>query len=360
MDLIVIMGTYIFRRIILTIPVLVGILFLTFALTRLLPSDPCHQQLQEHATEEICREFNKRYGLDKSIPQQFVTYMGDVSKGDFGDSFETGYAVSRLMVERFPQTLELTVYAMLFAVSVGIPLGVLSAYYHNSPIDVGTMITANMGVSMPVFWLGLMLAYIFGVLLKGTPFWLPPGGSGIETQPFYEAWGLNVTASNTSIWAFIAHMDTLNPILTGNFSGFWDNFRHMILPMIALGTIPLSIIARMTRSSLLEVLGQNYVRTARAKGVAERNVVFKHAFRNALLPVVTIIGLSFGSLLSGAILTETIFGLSGVGDALFSAITGRDYTVVQAFTIVIAIIFVFVNLVVDIFYVFLDPRIKLE
>jgi ABC-type dipeptide/oligopeptide/nickel transport system permease component len=213
---------------------------------------------------------------------------------------------------------------------------------------------------MPVFWLGLMLAYIFGVLLKGTPFWLPPGGSGVETQPFYEAWGLGVEAGNTSFWAFVANMDTLNPILAGDISGFWDNLRHMILPMIALGTIPLSIIARMTRSSLLEVLGQNYVRTARAKGVGERGVVFKHAFRNAMLPVVTIIGLSFGTLLSGAILTETIFGLSGVGDALFSAITGRDYTVVQAFTIVIAVIFVFVNLVVDILYVFLDPRIKLE
>jgi ABC-type dipeptide/oligopeptide/nickel transport system permease component len=155
-------------------------------------------------------------------------------------------------------------------------------------------------------------------------------------------------------------MDTLNPLLAADFRGFWDNLQHMILPMMALGTIPLSIIARMTRSSLLEVLGANYVRTARAKGVRERGVVFSHAFRNAMLPVVTIIGLSFGSLLSGAVLTETIFGLSGVGDALFSAITGRDYTVVQAFTIVIAVIFVFVNLVVDILYVFLDPRIRLE
>lgn len=354
------MGTYILRRLILAIPVLVGILFLTFALTRLLPSDPCRQQLQEHATPEACEAFNKRNGLDKSIPEQFGVYIQDVMKGEFGDSFETGYAVSRLMVERFPQTLELTVYAMLFAVTIGIPLGVLSAYYHNSPIDVGTMITANIGVSMPVFWLGIMLAYIFGVVLKGTPFWLPPGGSGIETQPFYEAWGLDITAGDTSLWAFIANMDTLNPLLYGNLNGFWDNLRHMILPMIALGTIPLSIIARMTRSSLLEVLGQNYVRTARAKGVRERGVVFKHAFRNAMLPVVTIIGLSFGTLLSGAILTETVFGLSGVGDALFSAITGRDYTVVQAFTIVIAIIFVFVNLIVDILYVFLDPRIKLE
>jgi ABC-type dipeptide/oligopeptide/nickel transport system permease component len=213
---------------------------------------------------------------------------------------------------------------------------------------------------MPVFWLGLMLAYLFGVLLKGTVFWLPPGGSGMETEPFYEVWGLHVEASETSIWAFIANMDTFNPAISGNWEGFWDNLRHMILPMTALGTIPLSIIARMTRSSLLEVLGANYVRTARAKGVRELGVVFNHAFRNAMLPVVTIIGLSFGSLLSGAVLTETIFGLSGVGDALYSAITGRDYTVVQAFTIVIAIIFVFVNLVVDVLYVFLDPRIRLD
>ncbi len=354
------MISYILRRLILAIPVLVGILFFTFALTRLLPSDPCRQQLQEHATEEVCEEFNHRHGLDRPIPVQFGRYLGDVLQGNFGDSFEYGYSVNRLMVERFPQTLELTVYAMLFAVSIGIPLGILSAYYHHSAIDVGTMIGANIGVSMPVFWLGLLLAYLFGVVLKGTPFWLPPGGSGAETQPFYEAWGLHVEASETSFWAFVANMDTLNPILAGNLAGFWDNFTHMILPMMALGTIPLSIIARMTRSSLLEVLGQNYVRTARAKGVREGGVVFKHAFRNAMLPVVTIIGLSFGSLLSGAVLTETIFGLSGVGDALYSAITGRDYTVVQAFTIVIAVIFVFVNLVVDILYVFLDPRIRLE
>lgn len=354
------MTGYILRRLILAIPVIIGILFFTFALTRLLPSDPCRQQLQEHATEAVCREFNRRHGLDQPIPEQFRRYLGDIVRGDFGDSFEYGYSVSRLMVERFPRTLELTVYAMLFAIIVGVPLGIISAYYHHSAIDVGTMVGANLGVSMPVFWLGLMLAYVFGVVLKDTIFWLPPGGSGVDTKPFYEAWGLNVEASETSIWTFIAYMDTLNPLLAGNLAGFWDNFRHMILPMVALGTIPLSIIARMSRSSLLEVLGQNYVRTARAKGVRERGVVFKHAFRNAMLPVVTIIGLSFGSLLSGAVLTETVFGLSGVGDALFSAITGRDYTVVQAFTIVIAIIFVFVNLVVDILYVFLDPRIRLE
>lgn len=354
------MGSYILRRLVLAVPVIIGILFFTFALTRLLPSDPCRQQLQEHATEEVCREFNRRHGLDQSIPVQFRLYLEDVIQGDFGESFEYGYSVNRLMVERFPQTLELTFYAMLFAVFIGVPLGIISAYYHHSAVDVGTMIGANLGVSMPVFWLGLMLAYIFGVLFKDTVLWLPPGGSGIETQPFYEAWGLDIQASDTSIWAFIANMDTLNPILAGNLAGYWDNLKHMILPMMALGTIPLSIIARMSRSSLLEVLGQNYVRTARAKGVRERGVVFKHAFRNAMLPVVTIIGLSFGSLLSGAVLTETVFGLSGVGDALFSAITGRDYTVVQAFTIVIAIIFVFVNLVVDILYVFLDPRIKLD
>lgn len=357
------MFTFIARRIILTIPVLFGILFLTFALTRLLPGDPCLAALQEKATEETCKAFNERYGLNDSIPEQFRIYLVDVLQGDLGQSIKYNYSVMRLLVQRLPTTVELSFFAMAFAVSLGIPLGMLSAYYRNSFIDLGTMVGANIGVSMPVFWLGLMLAYLFGVLLKDTPFWLPPSGSlspGVQIEPFYEAWGLDIEPSESSLWVFIANMNTLNALLIGDLEGFRDALKHLILPMMALGTIPLSIIARMTRSSLLEVLGQNYVRTARAKGVRERKVVFKHAMRNAMLPVVTIIGLSLGTLLSGALLTETIFGLGGVGSALYDAISGRDYTVVQAFTVVIAVLFVIINLIVDILYVFLDPRIRLE
>jgi peptide/nickel transport system permease protein len=358
------MAGYLARRFVFSIPVLLGILFVTFALARLLPGDPCRSALGERATEEICNSFNERYGLNDPIPEQFRIYLHDVLTGDMGDSIKFGRPVTKLMVERLPVTVELSFYAMLFAVVVGIPLGIISAYYHNSTVDVATMIGANIGVSMPVFWLGLMLSYFFGVVLKGTPFWLPPSGPlspGVTIEPFYQAWGIHVeNPDNMSLPVFIANINTLNALLVGDWAGFKDAFRHMLLPAAALSTIPLSIIARMTRSSLLEVLGLNYVRTARAKGVKEMGVVLKHAFRNALLPVVTIIGLSLGGLLSGAVLTETIFGLTGVGRTLYDSITGRDYTVVQAFTLIIAVIFVFINLVVDALYAYLDPRIKLE
>jgi peptide/nickel transport system permease protein len=357
------MLSFIFRRLILAIPVLIGILFVTFALARLLPGDPCRAELGEKATREVCDAYNERHGLNKPIPEQFGIYIREVLHGDLGVSLKYGRPVTELMVERLPVTLELSFYAMLVAVVVGIPLGILSAYYHNSSVDVGTMIGANVGVSMPVFWLGLMLSYLFGVALKGTPLWLPPTGAltaGHTIEPFYKAWGLHVNGDTLTLPGFIANINTLNALLVRDWDGYKDALRHLILPSIALGTIPMSIIARMTRSSLLEVLGLNYIRTARAKGVREIGVVMRHGFRNALLPVVTIIGLSLGSLMSGAVLTETIFGLSGVGRILYDSITGRDYTVVQAFTLIIAVIFVFVNLIVDAMYAYLDPRIRLE
>ena len=357
------MFSYITRRLLLAIPVLLGILFVTFALARLLPGDPCRSALGEKATDEICDAYNERHGLNDPIPQQFWVYLKDVSHGDLGTSLKFGRPVTELMVERLPVTLELSLFAMMFAVLIGIPLGVISAYYHNSSIDVATMIGANIGVSMPVFWLGLMLSYLFGVVLKDTPLWLPPSGrltAGIAIEPFYAAWGMDVDGDVLTLPGFIANINTLNAILVGDWDGLRDALKHLILPAAALGTIPLAIIARMTRSSLLEVLGLNYVRTARAKGVKEMSVVFSHGLRNALLPVVTIIGLSLGTLLSGAVLTETIFGLSGVGRVLYDAITGRDYTVVQAFTLIIAVIFVFINLIVDVLYAYLDPRIRLE
>ncbi|MGQ9850015.1 MAG: ABC transporter permease [Aggregatilineaceae bacterium] len=357
------MTGYLLRRLTLAIPVLLGILFVTFSLARLLPGDPCHSALGEKATPEICAAFNERYGLNEPIPEQFRIYLRDVLRGDLGDSIKFGRPVTELMVERLPVTLELSFFAMTFAVLIGIPLGIVSAYYHNSAADVVTMIGANIGVSMPVFWLGLMLSYLFGVALKDTPFWLPPTGrltAGRIIEPFYQAWGLDVDGSALTLPGFIANINTLNALLVRDWNGFVDAVKHMILPAIALGTIPMSIIARMTRSSLLEVLGLNYVRTARAKGVHELGVVVRHGLRNALLPVVTIIGLSLGSLMSGAVLTETVFGLSGVGRILYDSITGRDYTVVQGFTLVIAVIFVFINLIVDTLYAYLDPRIRLE
>jgi ABC-type dipeptide/oligopeptide/nickel transport system permease component len=227
------------------------------------------------------------------------------------------------------------------------------------------MALANIGVSMPVFWLGLMLAYVFAILLKDTPFVLPPSGrlsAGVFSIPYYEVWGWQLEEGTP--WAsfneYVANHYIFNTFITFQWDVFWDAVKHMILPAVALATIPMSIIARITRSSLLETLGKDYIRTARAKGAPESRVVRSHGFRNALLPVVTIIGLQLGALLGGAVLTETVFNLSGVGRALYDAITGRDYAIVQGFTVIIAGIYVLVNLLVDLSYAYLDPRIRLE
>jgi peptide/nickel transport system permease protein len=248
---------------------------------------------------------------------------------------------------------------------VGVPAGVLSAVRRNSKTDVVTMVGANIGVSMPVYWLGLMLAFVFAILLKDTPFSLPPSGrltAGILPVPFYETWGIHFARGTVlyQIGDFFSNFALLNSVLSLRFDIFWDALRHLILPAVALSTIPLSIIARITRSSMLDVLGREYVRSARAKGVMERQVIWKHAFRNALLPVITVIGLQTGTLFAGAVLTESIFGFSGVGRALFDAITGRDYPIIQSFTVVVAIGYVLINTLVDISYAFIDPRIKLS
>jgi peptide/nickel transport system permease protein len=359
------MTTYILRRILLSIPVLFGILFATFTLGRLIPGDPCRAILGEKATDVVCDEFIHRHGLDRPILVQFGYYVNEVAHGDFGHSFRFSKPVTELLIERLPITVELSFAALMISILVGVPLGVISAVKHNTWVDVLTMLWANTGVSMPVFWLGLMLAYIFALALKDTPFQLPPSGRlspGLITVPFYEVWKLEPTPGTTTftILDFIGRMNILNGILSTNFTLVQDAIKHMILPALALGTIPMALVARMTRSAMLDVLGQDYIRTARAKGLTQRLVVMKHAFRNALLPLVTVIGLSLGGLLGGAVLTETVFNLSGVGRILYDAITARDYGIVQAFTVVIAVFFVILNLIVDISYAYLDPRIRLN
>jgi peptide/nickel transport system permease protein len=357
------MTRFVVRRLLLSIPVLFGVITLVFILARIIPSDPCRAALGEKATAEICDAFNARYGLDQPIPVQFVRYIGQILGGDLGSSLRFGRPVSDILLERLPVTVELTVYALAFAALVGIFLGRVSAIRRNSPADVGTMIIANLGVSIPVFVLGLVLAYVFAVALKGTPLALPPSGRlspGTEVVPLATAWGLEgLGGPPRAILDFLSNINTFNAIVTLNGPLLVDTIRHMILPMVALGTIPMAIIARMTRSSLLDVLGLDYIRTARAKGVAERQVVSAHGMRNALLPVVTVIGLSLGGLLSGAVLTETIFNLTGIGKTITEAITGRDYIIIQGVVIVVAIIYVTVNLVVDVSYAVLDPRIRL-
>ncbi|MDP1715483.1 MAG: ABC transporter permease [Anaerolineales bacterium] len=359
------MTSYILRRLLLSIPVLFGILFATFTLARLIPGDPCRAMLGEKATKVVCDEFNHRHGLDKPIPVQFGVYISEIAQGDFGNSFRYSKAITELLMERLPITVELSFAALLISIFIGIPLGVIAAVRHNSWVDVVTMLWANIGVSMPVFWLGLMLAYVFALTLKDTPFQLPPSGRlspGLITIPFFETWGLELTKDSFvyNISYFFSRMNILNAMLTGNWVVLKDAVTHLILPAFALSTIPMALIARMTRSSMLEVLGQDYIRTARAKGLDHRAVILKHAFRNALLPIATVIGLSLGGLLGGAILTETVFNLSGVGRILYDGITARDYGIVQGFTVVIAIFFVSLNLIVDISYAYLDPRIRLD
>ncbi|NOQ39315.1 MAG: ABC transporter permease subunit [Anaerolineales bacterium] len=359
------MAQYIIRRILYSIPVLIGILVVTFVIARSIPGDPCKAMLGEKATKEVCERFSREHGLDKSIPVQFVIFMKDVVRGDFGESIRYSRPITIILIERLPTTLELGFIALVIAVMVGIPLGVISAVKRNSIIDVFTMLIANTGVSMPVYWLGLMLSYLFALVLLDTPFWLPPSGrltAGVIPIPFYEVYGWQVVEETFKyhLMEFFANMYILNSILTAEWEVFWDAVKHMILPSMALSTIPLAIIARMTRSSMLEVLRLDYIRTARAKGLREWLVILKHAFRNALLPISTIIGLQLGTLFAGAVLTETIFGLAGVGRMLFEAITARDFPIVQAFTVVIAIGYVVANLLVDLSYAFIDPRIKLE
>jgi len=355
---------FVLRRLLLSIPVLLGIIFLVFALARLLPGDPCVAALGERATEAICDDFNRRYGLDQPIPVQFATYLGQLATGDLGDSLAQRRPVAQILVERLPVTLELTLFALAFATVVGVTLGRLSATRRNSPVDVGTMLFANLGVSIPVFVLGLVLAYLFAVGLRGTPFALPPSGqlsSGIGFEPLAIHWGMaEATGFPRAVLDFVSGMKITASLISGQWVSFVDALKHMILPMVALGTIPLAVIARMTRSSMLDVLGLDYIRTARAKGASDRLVVGRHAFRNALLPVVTVIGLSLGALLSGAVLTESIFLLPGLGLTLFQSITARDYIVVQALTLVTAVFYVVINLIVDVSYAYLDPRIRLR
>lgn len=355
------MFQFVSRRLLLAIPVIFGILVVTFMLARLIPGDPCKSIIGEKATEAACEAFYEAKGLNDPIPVQFGIYVTDLAQGDFGDSIRFSRPVSQIMAERLPMTIELTLAALTIAVVVGIPLGIISAMRHNSATDVGTMMFANVGVSMPVFWLGLMMIWLFAFRLG----WFPPSGrltAGLVSIPFYEAWGWQIEEGSFFFTSaeFISNHYIFNSFITGDWEIFWDASHHLVLPAIALATIPMAIIARMTRSSLLDVLGRDYVRTARAKGARENKVVVKHALRNSLLPVVTIIGLQMGALLSGAVLTETVFGLAGAGTMLFEAITARDFPIITAFTVVIAAGYVIINLIVDVSYAYLDPRIRLE
>mgnify|MGYP000415725592 CR=1 FL=1 len=355
---------YFFRRLLMLFPVVIGIVVVVFVIVRLIPGDPCSVMLGEKATVDQCEAFKARFGLTDSVPVQLGRYIFNVIQGDFGMSIRDKIPITTIIAERLPMTIELTILAVCFASFFGIILGVISALNRNSIVDVLTMLGANIGVSMPVFWLGLLLAYFFALVMQDTIFYIPPSGrlsAGTTLTPLAEFWGLGeVSGLLGFILTFLTNSAIFNGIATGNLELLKDALWHLLLPAMAVGTISLAVIARMTRSSLLDVLGQDYIRTARAKGLIERLVISRHALRNSLVPIVTVIGLQTGGLLSGAVLTETIFSLPGVGSRMIEAILIRDYPVVQGFTIIIAAIFVLTNLLVDISYAYLDPRIRME
>jgi peptide/nickel transport system permease protein len=334
------MGRYILKRLLNLIPVLLGITLLVFILLHLIPGDPAQILAGERATPETVEAIREQLGLNKPLPVQYFLFLSNLLRFNLGNSLMSGDSIIQEITTRWPATFELSVAAMLIALILGIPAGVVAAVRKNSAIDNLTMSGSLLGVSMPVFWLGLLLIYLFAVNLQ----WLPPG--------------LRISQEATLAFKPITGFYVLDALLQLNWNALKDVLAHLVLPALTLSTIPLAIIARITRSAMLEVLSQDYIRTARAKGVLERWVIFRHAFKNALLPVVTIIGLQFGTLLSGAILTETIFSWPGIGSWIYDGILNRDYPVVQGGVIFVSISFVLINLLVDLSYAFLDPRIQ--
>jgi ABC-type dipeptide/oligopeptide/nickel transport system permease component len=303
------LGAYVLRRLALAVPTLLGVTVVVFALIRLVPGDPARLVLGLQASEEEVQRLRVQLGLDQPLPVQYGRFLARLLRGDLGRSVVTGEPVAREIAARFPATAQLAVASTLLATATGVAAGVVSATRQYSWVDYLVMTVALAGISLPVFWLGLMLMLLFSVHLR----WLPAGGYGTPA--------------------------------------------HLVLPTVTLAAFSVAIIARMTRSSLLEVLHQDYVRTAWAKGLAARAVVLRHALKNALIPVVTVIGLQFGSLLGGAILTETVFAWPGMGRLLVGAIVARDYPVVQGAVLVFAALFTLVNLAVDVLYAYVDPRI---
>ena len=320
------------------IPVLLGVSIVVFFMVRAIPGDPAQIMLGQQATQEQVQQIRENMGLDKPIFVQYGLFLKDALRGDLGDSIVTGRPVTTELMVRLPATFELAAFAMLIAILVGVPVGVISAVRQYSLLDKTTSVLALTGISMPIFWLAMILVVIFGVNLELLPF---PGR-------------LDPTIGITAITGLVL----VDSLLTLNFAGFWDGLLHLIMPALALGTIPMAVIMRMTRSSMLEVMHEDYVRTARAKGVVPWRVVSKHALRNAMLPTITVIGLQVGLLMGGAIITETIFSWPGIGLYAYNSISTRDYASIQGVVLYGALLFVLVNLIVDVLYAILDPRVR--
>ena len=359
------MTRYIIRRLISMIPTLLGVTVLVFLFIHLIPGDPAIVMLGEHAAVENVERIREQLGLNKPLllnldaaaqafhgeisigeglkglfDSQYFGFLGRLLQGDLGKSVHEHTPIADLLKLKIPATVELSLLAMAFAIVVGIPAGIISATRRNSVFDNVSMVGSLVGVSMPIFWLGLMLIYFFGVKLG----WFPTYGRFPVDLSLETVTGLY----------------TLDSIIAGDSQALGLALKHLVMPSIALGTIPMAVIARMTRSAMLEVLQEDYIRTAYAKGLRESAVILRHALKNAFLPVITIIGLQVGSLLAGAIMTETVFSWPGVGKWVYDAILARDYPVVQVAVLVITLVIAVINLAVDVSYAFLNPKIRFE
>ena len=329
------------KRLLVTIPTLVALTFVVFLLVKAVPGDPAQLILGERASAESLAKVRMDLGLDRPWYVQYAKFAGGLFlHGDFGRSIKSHEEISAILLNKFPATFELATLAMVFAIFLGIPAGLVSSIWPGTFFDFISMSIAVAGVSMPIFWLALMLIYVFGLQLQ----WFPLSGRlGIES---------NYEPSTGLIF--------LDSLAKGDLGLFWDGVKHICLPAVALGTIPMAIIARMTRASMLEVMLQDYVRTAKAKGLSFSSVFLKHALKNAAVPILTILGLQFGLLLGGAIITETVFSWPGIGSWLLESVFSRDYPALQGGILIVATAFVLVNLCVDLLYRFVDPRMRVE
>jgi peptide/nickel transport system permease protein len=329
---------FVVRRLLLLVPILLGLSILVFLWIRALPGSPAIALLGERATPETIAQIERQYGLDRPVHVQYWKYVQNVARADFGDSIVSRRPVVEELKQKFPATIELALAAMIFSVAVGIPLGFLAAKKYGSLLDHASLVASLIGISIPIFFLAIILKFVFAVKLG----WLP-------------------TVGRVSVLIDLEHPTNfyvVDSLVTGNWEAFVDVGKHLILPAVALGSIPLAVVARITRAAVLDVQNEDYVRTARAKGVAPLIVDRRHIFRNAMLPISTIIGLQTGLLLSGAVLTETVFAWPGMGTWLVDAIDARNFPVIQGGVLFVSIVFVLVNLLVDISYAIINPRIR--
>jgi peptide/nickel transport system permease protein len=331
---------FVVRRLLLLVPILVGLSLLVFLWIRALPGSPAIALLGERATPETIAQIEREYGLDKPVHVQYWRYVNNVVRADFGDSIVSRRPVVEELKQRFPATIELALVAMIFSITVGIPLGFIAAKRYGGVVDHASLVASLIGISIPIFFLAIILKFVFAVKL-----------------------GLLPTVGRLSALIDLEHPTNfyvLDTLLALDFEAFWDALKHLVLPAVALGSIPLAVVARITRAAVLDVQNEDYVRTARAKGLAPRIVDSRHVLRNALLPISTIIGLQTGLLLSGAVLTETVFAWPGMGTWLVDAIENRNYPVLQGGILFVSIVFVMVNLLVDISYALINPRIRVS